>query len=102
MKTEEIHGMSDAELHRRLEESRQELFNLRFQIAMRKTKNHQRIPAVKKDIARMMTALRERELMDMYGGIDVELVPHEEAVPAGPEQGRRGNLLGRLGRNSNK
>jgi large subunit ribosomal protein L29 len=94
MKAEEIQGMSEAQLQIALEENRQELFNLRFQIATRKIKNHQRIPQVKKDIARIMTALRERELMREFAGVDLdsELV---ETAPAKQET-RRGGLLGRL------
>lgn len=95
MKTEELREMSETQLKRTLEENRQELFNLRFQIATRKIKNHQRVPQVKKDIARIMTALRERELMREFAGVDMEseLV---EAAPAKQETTRRGGLLGRL------
>ena len=95
MKSEEVNAMSDAQLKNSLEENHQELFNLRFQIATRKIKNHQRISQVKKDIARIKTALRERELMREYTGIDME----SEMVAAGPAQKvetRRGGLLGRL------
>jgi large subunit ribosomal protein L29 len=101
MKPEEIREMSVAVLRRSLEESRQELFNLRFQIATRKIKNHQRIPAVKRDIARIMTALRERELMAMYGGMELEDAAETTTVAAGETPRRRG-LLGRLGRGGNK
>lgn len=97
MKAEEIHGLSDADLRRSLEESRQELFNLRFQIATRKIKNHRRIPLVKKDIARLMTAIRERELMGVYdaGGNIAQAAAEAIASQATP---RRRGLLGRLGR----
>jgi ribosomal protein L29 len=47
MKAEEVNAMSDAQLKNSLEENHQELFNLRFQIATRKIKNHQRISQVK-------------------------------------------------------
>jgi large subunit ribosomal protein L29 len=94
MISEETRELSDVELRRRLEESKQELFNLRFQIATRKIKNHQRITAVKKDIARMMTLLRERELMRRYGGEDpMPEVEEQEAVAPAPT--RRRGLLGR-------
>jgi large subunit ribosomal protein L29 len=99
MKTEEISEMSEDELHRVLEENRQELFNLRFQIATRKIKNHQRIPAVKRDIARIMTALRERELMVLYGGADAEALASPTPSTYKPEKSaRRGGILGRIGR----
>lgn len=97
MKAEEISNMSNAELRRSLEESRQELFNLRFQIATRKIKNHKRIPIVKKDIARMMTALRERELIAQYTGVDMDEGTVAETAVAEATPRRRG-LLGRLGR----
>ncbi len=95
MKAEEINSMSESQLRTILEENRQELFNLRFQVATRKIKNHQRIPQVKKDIARIMTAMRERELMREFAGVDLEsdLV---EAIPTTQETTRSGGLLGRL------
>lgn len=93
MKSDEISSMSEADIKRALDESRQELFNLRFQISTRKIKNHQRIPAVKKDIARLMTALREREFMRMYGGAELE--PQEAAPVALQEAPRRRALFGR-------
>jgi large subunit ribosomal protein L29 len=96
MKAEEIHGMTETQLRSALEDARQELFNLRFQIATRKIKNHQRIPQVKKDIARIMTALRERELMQQYAGIEGEEAG--VASTAAPTATERRSLLGRLGR----
>jgi len=62
MKLNEIRALSDEELSKRLEGSREELFNLRFRLATRQLVNHREIPKVKKGIARMMTILREREL----------------------------------------
>ena len=99
MKAEEIRDMSLRELRLRLEESHQELFNLRFQIATRKIKNHQRIPTVKRDIARIKTALRERELMAMYGGVEME-DDGETTMVAAEQTPRRQGLLGRIRRGS--
>ena len=97
---EELRDMADNQLQQKLEENREELFNLRFQIETRKIKNHQRIPQVKKDIARIMTALRERELMEQYAGVGAdEIVAAAPAATA--STGRRG-LLGRLSRGRNK
>ncbi len=62
MKAREAHQLSDQELNQRLREAYQELFNLRFQKATRELTNFARIRLVKKDIARMKTILREREL----------------------------------------
>lgn len=62
MKIGEIRSLNDAELLKQLEEAHQELFNLRFRAATRQLANHRELPRVKKRIARMKTALREREL----------------------------------------
>lgn len=58
----EIRELNDAELERRLNESKQELFNLRFQYATRQLTNHARFKVVRRDIARIETIIREREL----------------------------------------
>ena len=59
---DEFVSMSDAELVDRLAESRREVFNLRFQLATGQLDNTARLGAVKKDIARVMTVLRDREI----------------------------------------
>lgn len=96
MKSEQIRDMSDRELLQHLEDNRKELFNLRFQTETRKIKNHQRIPEVKRDIARIMTVLRERELMRLYSGEEVG--PADRPVTSKEEAPRRRGLLGRFGR----
>jgi large subunit ribosomal protein L29 len=58
----EMRRLGDSELLGRLGESRRELFNLRFQLATGQLDNSARIGAVKKDIARLSTFLREREI----------------------------------------
>ena len=62
MKAQELRAMTDEELSQRLEELRQELLNLRFQTATRQLSNTSRIGEVRRDIARVMTVMREREL----------------------------------------
>ena len=62
MKASEIREMSDEELQTKLTELKEELFNLRFQLAVNQLENSARIGAVKKDIARVSTILRQREL----------------------------------------
>jgi large subunit ribosomal protein L29 len=62
MKVEELRALSDAELGKQLEESRQELFNLRFRLATKQLVNHREIPRVRKRIAQLQTIIREREL----------------------------------------
>lgn len=62
MKAVEIHGLSDADLVVKIKEARAELFNLRFQTATGQLDNTARIKAVKKDIARLYTESRAREI----------------------------------------
>ena len=62
MRAEEIRLLGDKELQKQLEEAHQELFNLRFRHATRQLVNHREIRKVKKNIARIMTIMREREL----------------------------------------
>lgn len=62
MKASEIKYLSETELETKLTELKQELFNLRFQLAVNKLDNPTRIKAVKKDIARIKTIQRQREL----------------------------------------
>ena len=61
MRTRELRELSDDELQRRLAESRQELFNLRFQAATGALENTARLRLVKRDIARILTVQHERE-----------------------------------------
>jgi large subunit ribosomal protein L29 len=63
VRAEEIRALSDEELAKQLEEAHQELFNLRFRLATRQLVNHRQIRQVKKNIARMMTIRRQRELI---------------------------------------
>lgn len=58
----ELRNLSQEELATRLREAKEELFNLRFQGATGQLENHGRLRAVRKDIARLYTIMREREL----------------------------------------
>ena len=62
MKAVELRKNSDQDLNKKLVELKEELFNLRFQLAVNQLENPMRIRAVKRDIARVKTILREREL----------------------------------------
>ena len=62
MKVEEIRALGAEELAKQLEETHQELFNLRFRLATKQLVNHREIPRVKKEIARLKTIIKEREL----------------------------------------
>ncbi len=58
----EIRDLADEELVARLGESKEELFNLRFQVATGQLDNNRRLHDVRRDIARIYTVMREREL----------------------------------------
>lgn len=62
MKVKDIRQFSGKELNGRLLELKAELFNLRFQLATGQLDNPLRISSVRKDIARVKTIIREREL----------------------------------------
>ena len=58
----ELDGFDNDRLAEELDKAKQELFNLRFQSATGQLDNHGRLKAVRRDIARIYTILREREL----------------------------------------
>ena len=62
MKIEEIRALSKEELEKQLEASHKELFELRFRLSTRQLVNHREVHRVKKEIARLMTIMREKEL----------------------------------------
>jgi len=62
MKAEEIREWDDGEIRARIEELREEQFRLRFRTATMELENHKILQAIRKDIARLKTILREREL----------------------------------------
>ena len=64
MKASEMRELTVAELQKKLKDLKAELFNLRFQLAINQLENPMRIKAVKKDIARVQTVLRQNELND--------------------------------------
>ena len=55
-------ALGDEELETRLREAKEELFNLRFQVATGQLDNNRRLHTVRKEIARIYTVMREREL----------------------------------------
>ncbi len=73
----ELRELGHDELVSRLRESKEELFNLRFQVATGQLDNNRRLQAVRREIARIYTVMREREL-----GLQPEDVAHDAAVPA--------------------
>jgi large subunit ribosomal protein L29 len=73
-KTKDLRELTADELEQKLVESKQELFNLRFQVATGKQDNSSRLGHVRREIARVATLLREREI---------------EAAEAAEQEGRR-------------
>ncbi len=62
MKVEEIRALSAEELVRQLEAAHKEFFDLRFRLATKQLVNHREIRRVKREIAKLKTIIREREL----------------------------------------
>ena len=62
LQAHELDEMNSTDLEARLREAKEELFNLRFQAATGQLESHGRLRTVKKDIARIYTVVREREL----------------------------------------
>jgi len=62
IRAHELDELNDVDLEAKLREAKEELFNLRFQAATGQLERHGRLRTVKKDIARIYTVVREREL----------------------------------------
>jgi len=62
LKARTLRDLTDEELAKKLEESKDELFRLRFQLATNQLDNPMRLKEVRKNIARLKTVIREREL----------------------------------------
>ena len=77
LNVEALDGLDNGRLAEELKRSKEELFNLRFQSATGQLDSHGRIRAVKRDIARLYTVIREREL-----GIRATPAPVEKATKA--------------------
>ena len=75
--TAELRELHDEELETRLREAKEELFNLRFQMATGQLDNNRRLRTVRHDIARIYTILHEREL-----GLSVAPTTASEGVTA--------------------
>ena len=76
----EIADYDTEELERQLGDTRRELFNLRFQLATGQLDNFSRINHVRKDVARMLTELRNREIAEAEGMALEELPAHVAAA----------------------
>jgi large subunit ribosomal protein L29 len=78
--TAQLRVSTEEELHAKLAEAKEELFNLRFQGATGQLESHGRLRAVRKEIARIYTVMREREL-----GIITLIEDSGEAEDAEPD-----------------
>jgi large subunit ribosomal protein L29 len=63
MKAEDIREWDETEIHARLKELKEEQFKLRFQASMMELENATLLKTIRRDIARLKTVLRERELV---------------------------------------
>ena len=61
-KNKSLADLGDTDLIERLSDSKEELFNLRFQLVTGQLENHARVRQVKKEVARVLTELRAREI----------------------------------------
>lgn len=67
MKTEDIRELGEADIEQKIEEAQEELFRLRFRSATQMLENPMLVRTLRRDIARMKTILRERELEQAEG-----------------------------------
>jgi large subunit ribosomal protein L29 len=82
------------ELAARLGESRRELFNLRFQLATGQLDNPSRIGQVRREVARMLTVLRAREILEAEGAYVAPTAAEHEARRGGRRAGGEGRCEG--------
>ena len=81
-KAAEVRDLADDQLVQRLAETKQELFNLRFQLVTGQLDNYARLGQVKRDIARAETLLRQREI----SAADAEMATSAQAAAAPPPE----------------
>ncbi|HTV12163.1 MAG TPA: 50S ribosomal protein L29 [Acidimicrobiales bacterium] len=86
-KPAELRKLNDDELSQHLAECREEVFHLRFQLAMGKQDNSSRLSHVRRELARLLTLERERELAGPATGASSLGAP---AGPVGLVRGRKG------------
>jgi large subunit ribosomal protein L29 len=89
----ELRDLGDEDLLERLDGSKEELFNLRFQLATGQLDNPMRIKQVRHEIAQMLTVLRERELERELDELSAAAEPQEET--GGEEAVARGGFARR-------
>jgi large subunit ribosomal protein L29 len=88
LRSDEIREMSDGDIHARLAELEEERFRLRFRAATEPLENPLRLRTIRRDIARLKTILRERQLATAGGGAGSR--PEGARAAGAPEAGARG------------
>jgi large subunit ribosomal protein L29 len=72
MQVREIRNMGTADIQKQLEDAREEYFNLRFQRASGQLEDYNQFKRVRRDVARLLTILREREIAEWIDGQEGE------------------------------
>jgi large subunit ribosomal protein L29 len=85
-KIQELRDLGDFELIARLEADKEELFNLRFQLATGQLDNPMRIKTVRHEVARILTILRERELEAEIEAFEAQMADVADVAPEGANQ----------------
>ncbi len=80
-KAVELRELPDDELYVRIESAKEELFNLRFQLATGQLDNTSRLKELRHDVARLATVLREREI-----GMELDAIAAAQALEDVPEE----------------
>ena len=75
MKMKDLQGLSMPDLQKKLKDSRQELFNLRFQMATGQLQNHRQIRHVRHDLAQILTEIHLKEFNGEPAAAPVEAAP---------------------------
>ena len=91
MKPSEARDLHTEELHARLAEFKEELFNLRFQLATGQLDNHRRIRQVTQEIARVRTVLRERDFAAVGATVPGDATEHGGVPDAAGGSGGAGD-----------
>lgn len=88
MRSSEVRDLDTEDLHVRIAELKEELFNLRFQLATGQLDNHRRIRQVRRDVARIRTVLRERDYLAAAAATEAApaAAPAESPTTEGAEE----------------
>ena len=81
-KSAELRELPDDELYVRIDSAKEELFNLRFQLATGQLDNTARLKELRHDVARLATVLREREIE-----LELDTIAAAEAAATGDDEG---------------